>query len=82
MYSRSSAIDSQNNAAGDVYFQVTTPSVFNLDGLFGLTGSGRISADIKISDLTVSGGAAGFIYHSLQRSLETVDQVFIVGGRG
>ena len=78
--SRTGVIDSQSNASGDIHFQVTEESTADVDGLFSLDGAGRIRADIKLRDLTISGGSAGFIYSSLQQSLATSDEVFQVGG--
>jgi len=77
---RSGNIDSQNIATGDLFFTVTTPSVFELDGLFNLTGDGYVHVRTVVRDLTVSGGAAGRVYQSKQLSLNTTDQEFVVGG--
>ncbi len=77
---RTGTIDSQANAAGDIFFTVTTPSLVNIDGFFSLVGGGRISGGAEVRDLTVSGGPSGFIYRSIQRSLTTPNQFCSIGG--
>ena len=39
-------------------------------------------AKVELRDLTISGGSAGYVYLSVQRSLVTSDEVFQVGGLG
>ena len=77
---RSGTIDSQSFAVGDIFFDATEDSVFIFDGLFDLIGDPRIRVDIKLRDLTIGGGAEGIVFQSLQQSLSTANEQFVLGG--
>lgn len=77
---RTGSPDSQNIAYADVFFTVSEHSSFTFFGLFEQEGTGRMDINVKLRDLTLSGTTSGFIYQNNQRSLETANQSFEIGG--
>jgi len=82
LHREGSSGDSQSQVAGDIFFQVSEISNYNFSGFFDLIGDKRITMGLDLRDLTVSGGLSGYVYQSLQRSLTTQNESFIINDLG
>lgn len=79
---RSGAENSQVIASGQFYFQVSELSSFDIGGLWNISGRTGLFFYAQVRDLTVGGGPEGYVFSSLQESLNTPDESFQIGGSG
>jgi len=66
---------------GDIFFTVSDYSLFEFDALMELFGfADMFYFDIRVRNLTLSGGTRGFVFHNFQYSSFVEDENFVAEG--